>query len=85
MTCQACPQRKTYSAEEAAALAAEQLALEPVLAEEAIVTARLAVCSDCPSLTSMHTCAHCGCFVLFRASLPDKRCPAPDGDRWQQV
>ncbi|MFS0560574.1 DUF6171 family protein [Terribacillus sp. 179-K 1B1 HS] len=85
MTCRTCPQGKTYSVEEAAALVAGQLALEPVLVEEATVSARLAICSECPSLTADHTCKHCGCFVLFRASLPNKRCPAPDGDRWQQV
>ncbi|MFP7478426.1 DUF6171 family protein [Terribacillus saccharophilus] len=85
MTCRTCLQKKSYTVEEAEALVADQLALEAVLAEEDTVSARLAICSDCPSLTADHTCSRCGCFVAFRASLPDKRCPDPDGDRWQQV
>ncbi|SDC93727.1 hypothetical protein SAMN05421663_105151 [Terribacillus halophilus] len=85
MTCRTCLQKKNYTAEEASELVLDQLALEPVLAEEDTVTSRLTICSECPSLTADHTCMHCGCFVLFRASLPNKRCPAPDGDRWQQV
>lgn len=85
MTCRTCLQKKSYTVEEAATLVADQLALEPVLAEEETVSARLAICSACPSLTADHTCARCGCFVVFRASLPDKRCPDPDGDRWQRV
>lgn len=85
MTCRTCPQRRMYGADEATALVASQLALEPDLAEEATISARLAICSACPSLTADHTCLHCGCFVQFRASLPDKFCPHPAGDRWQRV
>lgn len=85
MTCPTCQKKKSYSAAEAAALVSDQLALEPILADEVTVSARLAICNRCPSLTAEHTCARCGCFIQFRASLPYKRCPDPDGDRWQQV
>ncbi|MEC0282714.1 DUF6171 family protein [Terribacillus saccharophilus] len=85
MTCRTCLQKKSYTVEEVTVLVADQLAMEPVLAEESIVSARLEICSNCPSLTADHTCARCGCFVAFRASLPYKRCPDPDGNRWQQV
>jgi hypothetical protein len=27
-------------------------------------------------------CAHCGCFVLFRARPADSYCPHPEGGKW---
>jgi hypothetical protein len=43
---------------------------------------RLARCFACDSLREQVICAHCGCFVRFRAAVLKSWCPSPSGDKW---
>lgn len=52
----------------------EQLSLEPILVPSYILKERLKICHSCPFLIQ-HTCSQCGCYIKFRASIPNKQCP----------
>ncbi len=60
----------------------EQLLLETDVVDDALYEQRLEKCKRCPSLLYDTTCAHCGCFVQFRAKLAYKSCPYPEGSKW---
>ncbi|GHV51293.1 hypothetical protein AGMMS49579_06310 [Spirochaetia bacterium] len=65
-----------------AKLAAE-IYIEPDLrAGMVLYKGRLAACSLCGDLREGIICAHCGCFVQFRARTVKGYCPHPDGDKW---
>jgi hypothetical protein len=51
-------------------------------AGELLLRRRLACCSNCGSLREQVLCAHCGCFVRFRAAVLKSWCPSPAGDKW---
>jgi hypothetical protein len=51
-------------------------------AGETLLRRRLAVCSRCGGLREQVLCAHCGCFVRFRAEVRKSWCPSPAGDKW---
>lgn len=60
-----------------------QISIAPSLRANAeIYHTRLAACASCESLRGEVLCAHCGCFVLFRARPVNSYCPHPEGDRW---
>jgi hypothetical protein len=65
----------------------EELALESPMpgslrAGEPLLRRRLACCAACGSLREQVLCAHCGCFVRFRADVRKSWCPSPSGDKW---
>ncbi|MDR1445543.1 MAG: DUF6171 family protein [Treponema sp.] len=70
------------SAEEALRLAHEAPVAEGLRAEEPVYERRLAVCASCACLREGILCAHCGCFVQFRALPRVSYCPHPEGDKW---
>jgi hypothetical protein len=72
--CRRCPSSEDRSLEAVRAAVREQLSWEVDLASDAVRDARLDLCRRCPDLAA-HTCRRCGCYVEFRASLLDKRCP----------
>ncbi|GHU77106.1 hypothetical protein FACS189461_5330 [Spirochaetia bacterium] len=43
---------------------------------------RLEICAACESLRMRILCAHCGCYVQFRALPVNGFCPHPAGDKW---
>jgi hypothetical protein len=45
---------------------------------------RLAACLSCEALREGVMCAHCGCFVRFRARIAEASCPHPAGSRWRR-
>ncbi|MDR2741566.1 MAG: DUF6171 family protein [Treponema sp.] len=68
---------------EAVANLAARLPLDAALRAGAVeYQRRLAVCEVCEALRNGILCAHCGCFVLFRARILAAYCPHPGGDRW---
>jgi len=52
----------------------QQLSLEFDLADEDVKEERLSICLSCPFL-NQQTCSKCGCYVLFRSSVLNKKCP----------
>ncbi|WP_425357469.1 DUF6171 family protein [Leadbettera azotonutricia] len=44
---------------------------------------RLQCCIICESLKEGVLCAHCGCFIQFRALSNINYCPHPKGDKWK--
>ncbi|GHT97189.1 hypothetical protein FACS1894142_1180 [Spirochaetia bacterium] len=51
-------------------------------AAETVYERRIKICGECESLRDAVLCAHCGCFVLFRARAAKSQCPHPRGDKW---
>ncbi|MFC3808861.1 DUF6171 family protein [Terrabacter sp. MAHUQ-38] len=72
--CRRCPSAEDRSPEAVRAAVREQLSWETDLASEEVRDRRLDLCRRCPDLLA-HTCRRCGCYVEFRASLQDKKCP----------
>jgi hypothetical protein len=71
-----------FSPEKLASLAAE-IKIDPSLAaEKELYEKRLETCVGCESLRVQVMCAHCGCFIIFRARPAKSYCPHPNGDRW---
>jgi hypothetical protein len=80
-----CPycEPEIFTQEKVAALAAE-IRIDPSLAaEKELYEKRLDTCMECEALREQVMCAHCGCFVLFRARVAKSYCPHPNGDRWK--
>jgi hypothetical protein len=68
--------------EKVAALVAK-IPINPALvAEGPLYNGRLAACERCDALRGGVLCAHCGCFVLFRARSRAQICPHPGGNKW---
>jgi hypothetical protein len=68
--------------ERLAALAAQSPVPASLRAGDEIYRRRLDRCGDCGALREQVLCAHCGCFVQFRAAVLNSYCPNPGGDRW---
>jgi hypothetical protein len=83
--CKSCSRSFIASNEAIEELVKEQLQLESNLVNDSIYNERLKVCDGCSSLINGTTCNHCGCFVQFRAKLPYKKCPHPEGAKWERV
>ena len=61
----------------------KEIPLDHSLAAEAgIYQKRMEACAACEALSAQVLCAHCGCFILFRARPAKSYCPHPAGDRW---
>ncbi|QDP39107.1 DUF6171 family protein [Radiobacillus deserti] len=82
MSCKGCSQSVFVSNEYIQKQVEEQLELETNIVDDKVYEKRLTQCKECPSLLYDTTCAHCGCFVLFRAKLAYKTCPYPAGAKW---
>ncbi|GHV44083.1 hypothetical protein AGMMS49546_27450 [Spirochaetia bacterium] len=81
--CPRCEAQGDFSPE-AIAAQVEGVYIAPSLrAGSALYGKRLAACSRCDSLREKVLCAHCGCFVLFRARPAKGYCPHPEGDKWR--
>ncbi|UFT99768.1 DUF6171 family protein [Radiobacillus kanasensis] len=80
MSCKGCT--PSLSNFEVKRLVKEQLEMERDLVDDKTYDDRIRECNNCPSLLSDTTCAHCGCYVEFRARLSYKACPYPEGARW---
>jgi hypothetical protein len=79
-----CPrcEAKIFTMEKISAIAAE-IKIDPALAaEDRLFEKRVNTCGECEALREKVMCAHCGCFVLFRARSVKSYCPHPKGDRW---
>ena len=62
----------------------KEIPLAPALtAQEKVFEKRLETCEACEALREKILCAHCGCFVLFRARPAQNYCPHPTGDKWR--
>jgi hypothetical protein len=73
-----------FTPEQIAVLVAE-IKIDPALAaEEEVYRERLGVCDECEALAEGVLCAHCGCFILFRARPLKSNCPHPEGDKWKR-
>jgi hypothetical protein len=71
-----------FTREKVAAMAAE-IKIDPSLAaENALYEMRMEACEECDALREQVMCAHCGCFIIFRARPAKSYCPHPQGDRW---
>jgi hypothetical protein len=71
--------------EKIAALAAETPIAPSLAAEEGLYKNRLEICGKCEALKEAVLCAHCGCFILFRARPAKSYCPHPKGDLWRET
>ena len=74
MTCKGCERQIEMMAMNVEDAIDEQLAMERNHASLELRDQRLAICQGCQYLAN-ETCLHCGCFVRFRASLDQKKCP----------
>ena len=49
--------------------------------------ARMAICRECPELTTLTRCRKCGCFMAVKVKLKGARCPLekwPDAREWMK-
>jgi len=61
----------------------KEIPIDPSLAAgTGLYQKRIDVCAECEALREQVLCAHCGCFILFRARPAKSYCPHPSGDRW---
>jgi hypothetical protein len=68
---------------EAVAALVDKTRIAPALAAgETQYQSRLKACAVCDALREKVLCAHCGCFVQFRARTAKSYCPNPTGDKW---
>jgi hypothetical protein len=74
-----------FTPEQAAELAAQIPIAASLRAEAGVHEGRLAVCASCEALREAVLCAHCGCFVVFRARVQEGYCPHPAGDKWESL
>jgi len=72
--CPSCAHKKEMTSQEIEILIQTQLFFEADLIATNIRDERLNICENCTELFH-HTCAKCGCFAKFRASLTSKNCP----------
>jgi hypothetical protein len=71
-----------FTPEKVAAMAAE-IKIDPsLMAENELYEKRIKACKKCEALREQILCAHCGCFIIFRARPAKSYCPHPKGDRW---
>jgi DNA-directed RNA polymerase subunit RPC12/RpoP len=83
--CPRCGREVDLSSERIAAIVAETPIAPSLAAEEELYQKRLSVCGACDALREAVLCAHCGCFVLFRARPKKSYCPHPKGDLWEDI
>ncbi|GHV14795.1 hypothetical protein FACS189491_11500 [Spirochaetia bacterium] len=80
--CPRCEAQGDFSPEGIAAMAAG-IHIDPALqAGQGVYEKRIAACSCCDALRNGVFCAHCGCFIQFRARSKKSYCPHPAGDKW---
>jgi len=81
--CPECPRKEFDLSPEAVATLVDQIPIPQELkADDDVRSERLAACSACDALRESVMCAHCGCFVLFRARARKAYCPHPAGEKW---
>jgi hypothetical protein len=74
-----------FTPEKVSAMAAE-IKIDPALAaEDGLYEKRIEACGVCEALREQVMCAHCGCFIIFRARPAKSYCPHPKGDRWVNI
>jgi hypothetical protein len=84
--CTRCGRVNVDLSPEAVAALADQIPVAPELkADEELFNVRLSACSACDALREGVLCAHCGCFIRFRARVGKQYCPHPAGDKWIAV
>jgi len=81
--CPECTRREFDLSPEAVAVLVDQIPISPEMkADDDVRAERLAACSACDAFRGSVLCAHCGCFVLFRARVRKSYCPHPAGEKW---
>lgn len=82
--CLRCGNEKELLTPEKVAAIVTEIPIDPSLAaEETVYNNRINICKTCEALKEKVLCAHCGCFVLFRARAGKNYCPHPNGDKWE--
>ncbi len=46
---------------------------------------RMDICLKCDSCLNDAICMKCGCFIQLRALNEFRKCPHPDGDKWDKL
>jgi hypothetical protein len=83
--CPRCNDEPEFFTREKVAARLEEIRIDPALAAgKELYEKRLETCEECEALREQVMCAHCGCFILFRARPAKSYCPHPKGDRWVQ-
>jgi len=81
--CAGCGRTNVDLSPEAVAALVDEIPISPKLKIRAdVYEKRLALCSSCDALREGVLCAHCGCFVRFRARARLFACPHPGGAKW---
>ena len=81
--CPGCASKEFDLNPEAVAALVNQIPISAELkAAPDVFEKRLTLCSECDALRGGVLCAHCGCFVRFRARAKKSYCPNPGEDKW---
>ena len=83
--CKACGVTVRVREEDIERITAEYLLMHTATREAALEKAseRMNRCRECAAFEYGTTCRHCGCLVAVLTRIEEKRCPHPDGARWE--